>query len=204
MTYRKWGTTERWENGSRIVVSEHGIAEEGDTFECFPGEPGEAPLLPARNLEMLANQVLAVVPGEVAVERLILTHGSANHECEGRRWSDQTFRLHVSLARASGAVCAHGTRARLDLASLDFALVETLAQALLRLEPEREAPPRLRLAPNVAAAVLPSLVGLVPRMSGSSRQPEGSTARASRLKKRRASGRTGTGPATASVPCVCR
>jgi hypothetical protein len=41
--------------------------------------------------------------------------------------------------------------------------VATIAEALTRLdEEERDAPPRLRLAPNVTAALIPSLIGLAP------------------------------------------
>jgi len=54
-------------------------------------------------------------------------------------------------------------RALLDLGSFETTDVARVATALARAEDvERDAPPRLRLAPNVTAALLPTLVGLAP------------------------------------------
>ena len=47
----------------------------------------------------------------------------------------------------------------IDLASFDVATVKTIADALARAGGERDAPRRIRLAPNVSAALLPSLIG---------------------------------------------
>jgi hypothetical protein len=87
------------------------------------------------------------------IERLILTEGYAEHECDGIRWSERARRLHVSLT--------HGPhRALLDLAELDVELVRRVAEAMARAH-EREAPESLRLAPHVAAALLGSLIGVI-------------------------------------------
>jgi hypothetical protein len=98
----------------------------------------------------------AAAAAGVAIERLIVIDGMAEHECDDRRWQERTRRMHISLVRAR-------TRALLDLGSFDLNDVVRVAGALARLDDvEREAPPRLRLAPNVAAALLPSLIGIAP------------------------------------------
>jgi len=122
---------------------------------------------------------------DLPAERLIITHGVAEHECEGRTWRDETDRIHLSLVHGrlralvdstTGAPAAGrpvhrplagageppvdqpagSLRARLDD-------IFTIADALRRCEQtERERPTTLRLAPNVTAALLPHLVGRVP------------------------------------------
>jgi hypothetical protein len=84
-----------------------------------------------------------------------ITDGIAEHEWEGRTWRDETQRVHLSLVRDQ-------TRALIDLGSFDLHDVRVIASALERMVDEREAPPRLRLAPNVTAALLPSLIGVEP------------------------------------------
>lgn len=54
-------------------------------------------------------------------------------------------------------------RVLIDQADFDLAHIRRVADALGRAElEERDPPPRLRLAPNVTAALLPSLAGLAP------------------------------------------
>lgn len=160
-TYRKQGVVVRWENGELIRVVEHGIAIERDeVFECRPDErsASEVPDLTA-SIEAVthaATKIRAVVPHGVHIERLLLLEGSSEHEYEGRRWSDSTQRLHLALTRGS-------LRVLIDLGTFDEDAVRHAAEALARArDGEVEAPPRLRLAPPVTAAFLPSLVGLAP------------------------------------------
>jgi hypothetical protein len=156
MIYRKSGSVVRWENGTLVRVTERGIAiEDGELFECRP-EPGEAlPLLdPASVLD--AVRAVQLAAGSIDIERLIVSDGIAEHQYGDRRWNERTRRIHLSLLRGR-------TRALVDLGTFETEGVARVAEALSRLdEEERDAPPRLRLAPNVTAAVLPSLVGIAP------------------------------------------
>jgi hypothetical protein len=163
MIYRKRGSVARWENGTLVRVTESGVAiDGGELFECYP-EPGQAPYVEEARVVAAARAIeAAVAAAGVSVERLIVSDGAAEHECiaaDGQppvRWSDRTERVHISLVRAR-------VRALLDLGSFATEDVERVAGVLARAEDvEREAPPRLRLAPNVTAALLPSLVGITP------------------------------------------
>ena len=154
--YRKRGSVTRWENGTLVRVTESGAArEEGDLFECWPEErpPIEAP---RSDLAAIAASVRNAVPPGVAIERLILTEGAAEHELGDTRWRDETRRLHVSLTHG-------GVRALIDLGTFDVDEITRVAAVLARCDTApRPAPPRLRLAPAVTAALLPSLAGLAP------------------------------------------
>lgn len=156
MIYRKSGSVVRWENGTLVGVTERGVAiEEGPLFEC---RPDAGPMLPPLDPTPVLEAVRAVqhAAGDIAIERLIVSDGIAEHEYGSRHWSEQTRRIHLSLLRGR-------TRALLDLASFESGDVARVAEALSRLDDkERPAPPRLRLAPNVTAALLLSLIGLAP------------------------------------------
>lgn len=142
MIYRKRGSVVRWENGTLIRVSESGVAiEEGDYFECFPD---------GRTMDLAVPDIH---PPDVQCERLIISHGVAEHECDGRTWSETTQRVHASLTNSR-------VRALIDSTTLEE--LPHIGEALARIEPERDAPPRIRLAPNVTAALLPALIGLAP------------------------------------------
>lgn len=162
MIYRKRGSVVRWENGTLVRVTESGVAiEEGERFECRPER--------SRLRHFEASSVLPTVRAirdlvrPVSVERLIVTHGIAEHECDGRAWSEETQRFHLSMVRGPLRALVDATSGRLD----DIA---PIAAALARAETEeREAPERLRVAPCVAAALLPSLhdhVGVVQTAGG--------------------------------------
>jgi hypothetical protein len=156
MIYRKSGSVVRWEHGTLVRVTECGLAtEQGELFECRP-EPG--PTLPPLDPSPVLEAVRAVqsAAGNIEIERLIVSDGIAEHEYGGRRWEEQTRRIHLSLLRGR-------TRALLDLGSFETGDVARVAEALSRLdEQERAVPPRLRFAPNVTAALLPSLAGIAP------------------------------------------
>ncbi|HEX2062724.1 MAG TPA: hypothetical protein VHK90_18425 [Thermoanaerobaculia bacterium] len=148
MIYRKQGSVVRWENGTVVRVRESGVAmEEGEVFRCEPApHPAFGHPLPAPRGE-----------GRVrGIERLILIEGEAHHQYGDREWHEHTRRMHVALV--------HGPlRVLIDRGDFDMTEVERIASILSRTETrEREAPPRLRLAPNVTAALLPVLAGLEP------------------------------------------
>lgn len=153
MIYRKRGRVVRWENGTLIRVSESGVAiEDGDLFTCHP-ELVEGPGWEVRaQLEVPALSV----PSNIRVERLLMTSGIAEHHYGDRTWIEETKRLHLSLTKQT-------LRVLIDQADFDTAHIDRVTNALARAETtERDAPARLRLAPNVTAALLPSLVGLAP------------------------------------------
>lgn len=173
MIYRKEGIIDRWENGTLVHVQESGVAVEGDVFECYPAPSSEgrrstdaaqpqpnsgediSPSPRRGELPQVARAIHDLIPPGVAVERLILTEGVADHEYDDRTWREESRRLHLSLTRDR-------IRALVDLASFDLSPVATIANALSRLTSERPAPPRLRLAPNVTAALIPMLLSLAP------------------------------------------
>jgi hypothetical protein len=149
MIYRKRGYVVRWENGTLIRVTESGVAvEDGDSFECRPDERA-VPFEPRTDH---LKDVLAAL-GDLAYERLIVARGFSEHECDGREWSEESARIHASIIRADTRVLVDTT---IDRANE----VRAVAAALDRIEGCRDAPSRLRVAPNVTAALLPSLVAL--------------------------------------------
>lgn len=146
MIYRKRGRSLRWENGVVVRVVESGIAiEEGELFRCEPEHvDGEVPF---------ALPEVAALP---CVERLILNEGEAHHQYGDKQWAEHTRRMHLALTHKT-------LRVLLDRGDFDFTYAHELAAILKRADAtEREPPPRLRLAPNVTAALLPHLVGLAP------------------------------------------
>ena len=171
MIYRKHGSVARWENGTLIRVSESGAArEEGELFECWPEvwsaaapaaalDLGSAAL--PRRVEAVASAVKAAAgAAALHIERLLVMAGLAEHEYDGRTWSDETDRVHLSMTHGHLRVLVDSTARRLgDIAPI--------ADALRRAEPhERVAPKRLRLAPNVAAALLPHLANIIQTAGG--------------------------------------
>ena len=148
MIYRKHGSVARWENGTLIRVTESGIAiEEGDSFECRPEPSSDRVVEPSRVLE------IAHALRDIHAERLIITHGTAGHECDGRSWREETDRIHASLVHGRLRALVDSTFRRVDD-------IFAIADALQSVESnERDAPRHLRLEPNVVAALLPQLVG---------------------------------------------
>jgi hypothetical protein len=151
--YQKWGSVVRYENGVTIRVEEAGEASETD--DVFLARPAEtrvsAPHGSVIGVEpFVAQTLLSVRPS--AVERLIVSAGIAQHETNGVKWTDESQRVHLSLVNPP-------LRVLIDLASFDIAIIETIAAAFSRAGDERRAPSRIRLAPNVSAALLPSLTG---------------------------------------------
>ncbi|MEA2463342.1 MAG: hypothetical protein QOJ98_1089 [Acidobacteriota bacterium] len=174
MIYRKRGRTIRREHGTTIEVTESGVAyEEGERFICEPapvilseggragGSEGPPAVHEARAVGRgsFAPALPASLTQDdrwpVTVERLIAVEGVAEHEYGDRTWSEHTQRLHVALTH-------NRLRALIDQADFDTTHIQRVVAALARCEEEREAPPRLRLAANITAALLPALVDLAP------------------------------------------
>ncbi|HEX3583933.1 MAG TPA: hypothetical protein VH087_19370, partial [Thermoanaerobaculia bacterium] len=91
----------------------------------------------------------------VNAERLVVSHGVAEHECDGVTWREETRRLHIAITHKH-------LRALVDRAGFELDEVARIASALTRAGAERDAPARIRLAPSVAAALLPHLAGVAP------------------------------------------
>jgi hypothetical protein len=156
--YRKFGRTVRYENGTLVRVEEAGEAiETPDTFRCNPIREAARFSAPVstEEVEKTIDQIRSMVKPPLVIERLVASEGLAEHEFGDRRWRETTRRVHLSIARPPH-------RAIIDLGDFDLADVQSAADALRNAGAERDAPQRLRLAPNVAAALLPSLVGIVP------------------------------------------
>jgi len=151
--YRKWGRVLRYENGTTIGVDEAGEAYEQDGFfRAAPIETREQ--LPAPDAEAVLSCRAAFndLGDGTAIERLLISDGVTRHEVNGTSWLERSQRVHVSLIKPP-------LRALIDLASFDIDFLRSIAGALARATTPREPPPRIRLAPNVAAALLPSLLG---------------------------------------------
>ena len=160
--YRKRGRVVRYENGTVVRVDEAGEARE------IGGELWAEPaVLPRREEDAgfgAGDCEAAVRRGSVAVlaltvrygvtlERIVVSEGIAEHELGALRWRESSRRVHLSLA--------HGVhRALLDLADFNEGLVEEVARALANVRGERVLT-HVRLAPNVTAALLPALTGIV-------------------------------------------
>ena len=152
MIYRKQGAVARWENGTLVRVTESGVAiEDGETFTCRPEGRTSLTIDPSRAVAT-AHAINDITD---AIERLIVSDGVAEHDLDGHTWREESQRIHLSLVRDQ-------VRALLDLGSFDLHDVRVVASAIERMAGEREAPPLLRLAPNVTAALLPALVGIEP------------------------------------------
>ena len=152
MIYRKQGAVARWENGTLVEATESGVATvDGETFTCRPEGRSELTIDPER----VVATARAIHDLTARIERIIVSEGVADHELDGRTWREHSERIHVSLVRGT-------TRLLIDIGSFDLHDLRIAAAALERLAGERAAPARLRLAPNVTAALLPSLVGIEP------------------------------------------
>ena len=154
--YRKFGRTLRYEHGVIVRAVEAGEAvDDGQLFRCAPiPRTVDLPQIDDGRLTRVVDEIRSVVTRPLAIERLVVTDGIAEHQVGGRVWREETWRVHLSITR--GAI-----RAVLDLGeSLDD--IAMIAAAMRNAGKERETPPRIALAPNVAAALLPSLVGIAP------------------------------------------
>jgi hypothetical protein len=174
--YRKWGNVVRYENGVTVRVEEAGEANEqqgvflarpAQTRVSVPHTSEDSIFEKAKPLvdAYVAQTLLSVRP--LVVERLIVSAGIAKHETNSINWTEESQRIHLSLINPP-------LRVLIDLASFDLTIIETIAAALARAGEEREAPSRIRIAPNVSAALLPSLIGeLTMEQAGGGRDGKG-------------------------------
>ncbi|HEY2830712.1 MAG TPA: hypothetical protein VGJ88_11390 [Thermoanaerobaculia bacterium] len=145
MIYQKRGRVARWEHGRVVDVSESGVATEArGLFVVSPG--GGSVDASLDDVASVAKPLLRIKP-----ERLIISHGVVEHICDGVCWREEARRLHVALTH-------NHLRALVDRADFDVEEVAKVAHALRRAGAERDAPPRVRLAPSVTAALLPHLI----------------------------------------------
>lgn len=154
--YRKRGSIVRYENGTFVRVRESGEAvEDGMLFRCAPApDAGTAPDVDDAELRQFVGRVQAAA-ADVTIERLIATEGHAAHEFAGRSWMETTRRVHLSLAR-------HDRRVLIDEDTYDTTAIDEIAPLFAKMRRERPAPPVLRLAPRVMAALTRPLAGVVP------------------------------------------
>jgi hypothetical protein len=155
MTYRKWGRTVRYENGVIVRVEEAGEAfEEGEELRAQPLRGERRPL----------PEVATPVPPAGEFERVVMTEGVAIHQCGDITWSEHARRMHLAVVRAPY---------RMLIDQADFALDDALLALFAQIEGRREPPPRLMLAPRVAAAMLPSLIGRIELAQRAGATPDG-------------------------------
>lgn len=154
-TYRKYGAVVRWDHGMIVRIEEAGEAvETGRIFRSRPIAPGAAlEILAAEPVLAVARAIEAVTPPEVILERAIVSQGFARHEMGPQRWEEQTRRIHLSLVHRRA-----GLRAMVDSGHFDLDRIVAIAEALARVERTQHAVSRVRLAVNVTAALLPSMV----------------------------------------------
>jgi hypothetical protein len=177
--YRKWGNVVRYENGVTVRVEEAG--EAGENEGVFSARPAQTRVsVPHTSEDSILGRLVPKIDAVDAcvaqtllsvrtsvIERLIVSAGIAKHETNGISWTEESQRVHLSLVNRP-------LRVLIDLASFDITIIETIAAALARAGEEREAPSRIRLAPNVSAALLPSVIGeLTMEQAGGGRDGKG-------------------------------
>jgi hypothetical protein len=155
--YRKFGRAVRYESGLIVRSDEAGEAtDDGESFACYPiAHSVDLPQIDAAPLEHTVREIDSLALPPLMIERLVVSEGIAEHQFGDRRWRETTRRVHVSIA-------CRTIRALIDLGDFDLDDVRAIAEALPSARDERHAPPRIRLGSNVAAALLPSLVGVAP------------------------------------------
>ncbi|MCU1231730.1 MAG: hypothetical protein JWO97_4614 [Acidobacteria bacterium] len=145
--YQKRGAVIRREGSVLLRISEAGEAiDDGATFIVRPIASAPIDMPPADAVINVADQLASLNP-----ERLIVSEGVAHHVCEGREWREESRRIHISLTHQ---------RLRVLVDHADFDQLEDIiriAHALRAVRNERAAG-RVRLAPSVTAALLPSLL----------------------------------------------
>ena len=151
--YRKRGRVIRREREHLVRVSEAGEAvDDGATFSVKPLEAMHLPEIDSTAVNAAARAIEALIKPPLILERLIVSEGSAEHDFNGAKWSENTRRVHVAIARPP-------IRAIVDLADFSLEIVGRVVDALRRAGSEREAPRHVSLAAHVGAALLPSLIG---------------------------------------------
>ena len=151
--YRKRGSVVRYENGVIVSVREAGESiDDGVLFRCAPTRRQRLPERSVDDLLRFIDGIRSNIPDD-AIERLTAMDGFAEHECGGRQWTDRQVRVHLSLVSSSLRVIVNEAR-------FDAAAIARIYSSLVRATPPRPAPARMRLAPAVVAALVPSLIGV--------------------------------------------
>ena len=164
--YRKRGSIARYENGVVVLAREEGEAfVDGDRFRCAPWEAEPLPEIDPADVMAVVRRVETAVRPPLTIERLIVIDGKAEHQTDRETWSDVSRRVHLSVAHG-----AH--RVLVDEGGFDFEIDDVL-DALARIGPERACPPRIRLAPRVMAALVPSVLATLPPNLEIEQQPGG-------------------------------
>jgi len=155
--YRKAGRVVRVEDDYVIRSVESGQAiEEGESFTCEPdGRSVTIPEIDPRGVQQIAEWIRAAVALPLSIERLIVSEGLAQHQFGDRRWFETSMRSHIALTNGR-------LRALFDFGEFNRDEFRRAAHYFARAGEERDAPPHVRLAPPVAAALLPALVGIAP------------------------------------------
>ncbi|MGZ5492678.1 MAG: hypothetical protein ACXW3E_03935 [Thermoanaerobaculia bacterium] len=155
--YRKFGRRVRYESGVFVRVDEAGEAIEDDrSFVCRPVAHSVAlPPIDETDLQRVVREVESIVAPPLRIERLVVSEGVAVHEFGDHRWRETTRRIHLSMTFRSN-------RAIVDLGDFGVDDVRAIAAALPRSGESRDAPSRVILAPNVTAALMPSLIDIAP------------------------------------------
>ena len=158
--YRKFGRSLRYENGTIVRSDEAGEAiEDAQTFSCRPiAHNVELPPIDTGAIDDAVSEIKSIVRPPLNIERLIVSEGIAEHQFGDRRWRETTRRVHL-------AITFRTMRALIDLGDFDLTDVRLISGALSRAVPAEArtyTEARIRLAPNVAAALLPALVGIAP------------------------------------------
>jgi hypothetical protein len=144
----------RREHGHLVRVDEAGEAvEDSGTFSVAPLDVAtRLPEIDAAAVETFARSIEGLVRPPLSLERLIVIHGEAEHDFDGLAWSETSRRVHLSIARPP-------IRAIVDLADFSLDVITRVIAALGHTPRQRAKPKHVRLAPNVGAALLPSLIG---------------------------------------------
>lgn len=148
--YRKFGSVVRREGDVLLRIDEAGEAIDDGVFRVRPiASDRAAPPLDATRVNAVADALMRLTP-----ERLIVSEGVTEHECDGRRWRDEAQRIHIALTHERMRVLVDHA----DFEQLDD--IHAIAAALRNVSGERDVAP-VRLAPMVAASLLSSLIGRI-------------------------------------------
>jgi hypothetical protein len=154
--YRKFGRVVRRENALIVRVDEAGEAiEDGGMFQCSPlDEQRTVPDVDADAVNETADAIAALVKPPLVLERAIVSEGVSLHEYGDTHWTARMRRVHLSIARPPH-------RALIDLGEFSLPRIVRICEALARVDGERPQQ-RIRLSESVGAALLPSLLGVLP------------------------------------------
>ena len=151
--YRKFGSVVRRENDFLVRVDEAGEAiEEKGRFSCQPISGAPPPSAASDAVNDTADAIAKLVRPPLTLERCIVSEGVVFHEFGDKKWNERMRRVHVAITRAPHRIL-------IDLAEFDLEPVRRGCEALARIKDADRKVDAIRLADNVGAALLPSLIG---------------------------------------------